>query len=201
MKRSLFFLLAASIMSLGVSAQKIKLVSGKVGFLKAEKSVAIVYDYSNMGVGKFKNEQDYITKKTDDYNKKEPGKGDQWAQAWKNDRASRFQPKFEELLNAYTKGLGPVFGLGASGTPVVMHVKTTFTEPGYNIAISRAPAMINLEITLKQNGSDAAKITLMGSPGNTFGGYDFDTGVRISEAYAKAGKELGKFLIKAAKKG
>jgi|GEM_PF-2869593 len=54
MKRSLFFLLAASIMSLGVSAQKIKLVSGKVGFLKAEKSVAIVYDYSGMGVGKFK---------------------------------------------------------------------------------------------------------------------------------------------------
>lgn len=200
MKRTLILFIGASIISLGASAQKIKLVSGKLGFIKAEKSIAVTYDYSAMGVGKFKNEQDYIDKKTADYNKKEPGKGDQWAQAWKNDRASRFQPKFEELLNEYTKGLGPVFGLGASGTPVVMNVKTTFTEPGYNIAIDRRPAMINLEITFKQNGADVAKITLIGSPGNTFGGYDFDTGVRISEAYAKAGKELGKFLVKSTKK-
>lgn len=201
MKRTLVLLLGTAVLGVGASAQKIKLVSGKVGFLKSEKSVAIEYDYSNMGVGKHKNEQDYIARKTKEYNEKEPGRGDQWAQAWKNDRATRFQPKFEELLNKNTEGLGPVFGNGAKGTPVVMKVRTTYTEPGYNIAISRAPAMINMEITFKKDGADVAKITLTGSPGNTFGGYDFDTGVRISESYAKAGKELGKFLVKAAKKG
>lgn len=201
MKRTLILFLGAALVTTGVSAQKIKLVSGKLGFLKSEKSVAIEYDYNAMAVGKFKNEQDYINKKQKEYNEKEGGKGDQWALAWKNDRATRFQPKFEELLNEYSKGLGPVFGAGAKGTPVVMKVKTTFTEPGYNIAISRAPAMINMEVTFSHNGADVAKITLAGSPGNTFGGYDFDTGVRISEAYAKAGKELGKFITKAAAKG
>lgn len=201
MKRTLVLLLGAAVLGVGASAQKIKLVSGKLGFLKSEKSVAIEYDYSNMSVGKFKNEQDYVKKKTGEYNEKEPGRGDQWAQSWKNDRASRFQPKFEELLNKNVEGFGPVFGNGAKGTDVVMHVKTTFTEPGYNIVINRAPAMINLEITFKKGGSDVAKITLAGAPGNTFGGYDYDTGQRISEAYAKAGKELGKFIVKSAKKG
>lgn len=201
MKRTLILLLGAAIISTGVSAQKIKLVSGKLGFLKSEKSVAIVYDYSGMGVGKFKNEQDYLDKKTDEYNKKEAGKGDQWAASWEGDRATRFQPKFEELLNKNVTGFGPVFGNGASGTDVVMKVRTTFTEPGYNIVISRQPAMINIEVIFSKGGKDVAKITLVGAPGSSFGGYDYDTGVRISEAYAKAGKELGKFIVKTAKKG
>jgi hypothetical protein len=32
------------------------------------------------------------------------------------------------------------------------------------------------------------------APGKVFMGNDYDTGERISEAYAKAGKELGKYL-------
>lgn len=200
MKRTLVLFLGAALLSVGASAQKIKLVSGKLGFLASEKAVTIEYDYSNMGVGKFKNEEDYIDKKTAEYNEKEAGKGDQWAQAWKNDRATRFEPKFEELLNKNVAGFGPIFGKSQK-SDVVMKVKTTFTEPGYNIAISSRPAMINLEITFSKGGEDKAKITLIGAPGTTFGGYDFDTGVRISEAYAKAGKSLGGFIVKTAKKG
>jgi len=41
-----------------------------------------------------------------------------------------------------------------------------------------------------------AKISIDDVAGQTFGGYDFDTGVRLQESYAKAGKELGKFLRK-----
>jgi hypothetical protein len=200
MKKTSTLMLAAAFVAGSASAQKIKLVSGNLAFLKSEKTIAIEYDYSQMGVGKFKNEQDYLDKKSEEYNKKEPGRGDQWIQAWKNDRPTRFQPKFEELLNKYTENLGPVFGNGASGTPVVMVVKTTFTEPGYNVYVSRAPAMINLEIILKKDGAEAAKITLVGAPGATFGGYDFDTGTRIAEAYAKGGKELGRFMTKMANK-
>ena len=199
MKRTLILLLGAAVITTGASAQKIKLVSGKLGFLKSEKSIAVVYDYSNMAVGKFKNEQDYLDKKTDEYNKKEPGKGDQWAESWKNDRATRFQPKFEELLNKNTEKLGPVFGHGVTGTDVVMKVRSSFTEPGYNVYVSRKPAIINIEVTFSKGGSDVAKITVVGAPGTSFGGYDFDTGGRITEAYAKAGKELGKFITKSAK--
>lgn len=200
MKRTLLLFVGAALLSAGASAQKIKLVSGKLGFLSSEKAVKIDYDYSNMGVGKFKNEQDYIDKKTSEYNEKESGRGDQWAQSWKNDRATRFEPKFEELLNKSAAGFGPIFGKAQNGD-VTMVVKTTFTEPGFNIVVSRRPAMINLEVVFMKGGSEVAKITLVGAPGNTFGGYDYDTGQRISEAYAKAGKELGKFIVKAAKKG
>lgn len=200
MKRTFILFVGAALISVGASAQKMKLVSGKLGFLASEKAVKIEYDYSNMGVGKFKNEQDYIDKKSDEYNKKEPGRGDQWSQAWKNDRATRFEPKFEELLNKNTSGFGPIFGKNQS-SDVVMTVRTTFTEPGYNVVVSRQPAMINMEVTFTQGGTQKAKITLTGAPGNTFGGFDYDTGVRIAEAYAKAGKSLGGFIVKTAKKG
>jgi len=36
------------------------------------------------------------------------------------------------------------------------------------------------------------------NPGTTFTGYDYDTGLRIAEAYAKCGKSLGAFLSKKA---
>ncbi|HRD37974.1 MAG TPA: hypothetical protein PLC65_05025, partial [Bacteroidia bacterium] len=36
-------------------------------------------------------------------------------------------------------------------------------------------------------------------PGSQYGGFDFEVAVRIKECYAKAGKDLGKKLGKAAK--
>jgi hypothetical protein len=32
------------------------------------------------------------------------------------------------------------------------------------------------------------------APGRVFGGLDFDTGVRLTEAYATSGKKLGRFI-------
>lgn len=199
MKQTSALFLAIFFIVAGTSAQRIKLVSGDLSFLKGEKTVSIEYDYSQMAVGKFKTEEEYLDKKSQEYNKKEPGKGDEWVKSWKNDRSSRFQPKFEELLNKYTENLGLEFRGGVSKTGIVMLVKTTFTEPGYNVYVSRAPAKINLELIFKKDGTELATITLVGAPGSIYGGYDFDTGVRIAEAYAKAGKELGKFIAKKAK--
>jgi hypothetical protein len=41
-----------------------------------------------------------------------------------------------------------------------------------------------------------AKISVERALGRTFGGYDFDTGERISEAYADAAKAIGNFIKK-----
>jgi len=199
MKKTTAFFIAIFFIVAGAYAQKIKLVSGDLSFLKEEKVVSIEYDYSQMGVGKFKTEQEYLDKKSEEYNKKESGRGDEWVKSWKNDRATRYQPKFEELLNKYSDKLGVEFKGGASKSKVVMIVKTTFTEPGYNIYVSRRPALINLEVIFKKEGVELANITLKGAPGSVYGGYDFDTGVRITEAYAKAGKELSKFFLKKAR--
>ena len=37
-------------------------------------------------------------------------------------------------------------------------------------------------------------ISVSNASGRTFGGYDYDTGLRLSEAYAVAGKRLGKYI-------
>ncbi len=59
----------------------------------------VEYDYSEFGVGKFVTEQEYLDKKSAEYNAKEAGKGDAWKKAWVEDRKYRYEPKFEELFN------------------------------------------------------------------------------------------------------
>ena len=172
---------------------KAKLISGNLSFLKG-KTIGIQYVYDGMAVGKFKAEADYIAKKKADYNKDEPGRGDKWEAAWKADRATRFEPKFLLLLSENVTKTGIQFGTSGE---YKMIVKTTFTEPGFNIGIARASAVINTEYTFQDgSGKELAKVVIKGATGSTFGGFDFDTGVRITEAYALSGKILGKFLSK-----
>jgi len=179
---------------------KIVVTSGSLGFLKTEKTLLTEYDYSNMKVGKFAKEDDYIAKKVAEYNKDEAGKGDKWKESWFNDRDARFEPKFEELLNDYLKKKVTVSET-ATDAKYKMIVHTIFTEPGFNIAITKKPAIINMEVTFVEIANPdkpVAKVTITGAPGTTYGYGDFDTGVRIAEAYAKAGKDFGAFITKTA---
>lgn len=195
MKIQYFFTLLLSIACITLNAQKISIDKGDLKFLKNQKKVNIEYNYDKVGVGKYKDEKDYIEKKVIEYNKAEPGKGDKWKQEWIDDRKNRFQPGFEQLLNEYYTNTKFEEDIKADYT---MIVKTTFVEPGFNVYVTRKNASINLEIEFVKTGSPEviAKIILEKSPGRDWGGYDFDTGYRIEEAYNKAGKELGKFFTK-----
>lgn len=198
MKKLLIFALVALMASPAAFAKmKVKLISGSLSELKGQQNVNVEFDFSKMSVGKFKNEADYVAKKTKDYNEKEAGKGDQWSKAWVEDRDSRFAPKFISLLNDnYSAGSFSTSGNNA----VSLKVHTTFTEPGYNIGISRMPAVINADIYLMKDGKELAKVTCTGATGSSFGGFDYDTGSRIAEAYAYLGKYFGKYLAKMLKK-
>ncbi len=191
MKKLTALLLLPFLLGIQVSAQKVKTTSGSDDILKSESSINIEFSYDNLAVGKFKNEQDYITTKTEEYNKKEPGKGDSWAASWKTDRESRYEPKFIDLFKV-NSGMSIV-----SASKYTMIVKTTSIDAGYNIGISRKNAEIDLEIWIVETANKSSKLasfTISNVPGGTAFGYDFDTGQRISEAYAKAGKSLGKAL-------
>lgn len=94
-------LLAA--LAIPASAQRLKLTEGDLSVLKGQTEVNADFTYSSLKVGKFGNEDDYIQKKTEEYNKKESGKGDTWAKAWKDDRPSRYEPKFNELFSENSK--------------------------------------------------------------------------------------------------
>jgi hypothetical protein len=182
----------------GISVHSQDLVSGDLGFLKGQKALQIEYLYDGMTVGKM-SEVDYVNKKVSEYNAKEPGKGDKWLTAWKGDREAKFQPKFEELFARYTADKGVKSGESVKDAQYVMVVKTTFTEPGFNIGIMHQDANINIEVTfyeIANRDKELAKVVNKKIPGSTGTGYDFDTGGRIAEGYAKAGKNMGKFLFK-----
>jgi len=194
--KKLTITLALSICTLWAAAQKIKLQEGSLASLNGITKLNVRYDYSDMSVGKFDKEADYINKKKTDYNKDEAGKGERWETSWKDDRASRFEPQFEELFNKYGAGLN-VGKYPAEKYTLVF--KTTFTEPGFNVHVMRKNATINADILIIETADPAhivARLSLDKSPGRTFGGYDYDTGDRIQEAYAAAGKALAKYFEK-----
>jgi hypothetical protein len=174
---------------------KLALKSGSLDFLRQEKQVNVAYSYDGMSVGKFVREQDYVDKKVAEYNKKEPGRGDKWREAWVNDRAARFQPKFETLLNHHVAEKLKDLKFGADpGAKYTLLLKTTALEPGYNVAISRRPALVSAEAIFcetQNRNNTVAVVSIEKATGMDFWGVDFDTGYRIQEAYAKAGKELG----------
>lgn len=176
-----------------LAAQKLKVESGNLSFLKNMKTFKVSYDFTGMKVGK-KTEDDYLNDKAVKYDKDEPGRGGKFKESWFRDRETRFYPKFEELFNDHGSKAGLKISRTEGEGEMVVH--TTFTEPGYNVGVSRMNASINLMVHFKKDGKELATVSVTGAPGQTFGGYDFDTGVRISEAYAKAGKELAQFLSK-----
>ncbi len=176
-------------------AQSIKLESGTLDFLKGEKQLAVEYSYEKMKVGK-EEESKYVTEKAKKYDKDDKGRGEKWKKSWISDRTERFEPKFEEL---FTKNSDDAV-IFSKEAKYKMIVHTVRTEPGFNIVISRKNAEIDLKISFIEvsSGKSMVVIMLKGAKGRTFGGNDYDTGVRIMEAYAKAGKEFGKFLLKKA---
>lgn len=189
--KSVLLLTIAATLSLQVSAQKIKKLEGSLDPLKKETSINVEFTYDNMSVGKYKKEQDYIDAKKEEYNKKEPGKGDNWAKSWINDRETRFEPDFIKLFSETSS-----MQVSDKGKyTLIFH--TTSTEPGYNIGISRKNAYIDAEVLIVETANRSnviARLSVDNAPGKVVFGYDFDTGERISEAYAKAGKSLGKYI-------
>lgn len=142
-------------------------------------------------MGKFKNEEEYIAKKREEYNKKEEGKGDKWAEAWINDRSRAYEPQFLEQFLEKSN----VKNEKSAKYTLIFH--TTFIEPGFNVGAWRKSASINAVVTIVETANRnkvVAVITIDNAPGRDAMGYDFDTSWRISEAYAKAGKSLAKFI-------
>ncbi|WP_343667551.1 hypothetical protein [Chitinophaga sp.] len=194
----LLMAVAMFVMPMIVNAQKLKVIEGDLSLLKGTYKLNTEFDYEHVGVGSYADENDYIARKTEDYNKKEPGRGDKWAKAWKNDRPQRFEPKFNQLFTEYS-------GMTAGKFPKAKYTlifKTTFIEPGYNVGVVRKNARLNGEAWIVETGDHnkvIAKIKIDKAPGRVYGGFDFDTGLRIQESYAAAGKALGKKIKKKAK--
>jgi len=189
----------ASLMNAAM-AQKITVKSGSLDFLKSLEVLKVEYNYEGLSVGDFKVEDDYIQHRVSEMNTKEPGTGDKWKESWFSDRAARYQPRFEtEMNNLFTDKVVPFRVDPNANAKYTMIFKTLFIEPGFNVGMARKDAYINAELTFFETGNPGnvvAIILIEKSPGRVAMGMDFDTGMRIQEAYAKAGKELAQFIWK-----
>lgn len=191
MQAKRLLLAAALFIGLAASAQKIKKTKGDFTPLQSEKSINIEFQYDGLAVGKFKNEDEYVAKKTEEYNKKEAGKGDKWATDWKGDRSRAYEPQF---LEQFGEKSGMKNDKGAKYTLIF---QTTFIEPGFNVGAWRKNAYINGTVTIVETANRdnvVAIINIENAPGRDAMGFDYDTSWRISEAYAKAGKSLATFI-------
>ncbi|MGD2034162.1 MAG: hypothetical protein PVF73_03840, partial [Bacteroidales bacterium] len=172
-------------------AQKIKVASGDINNLKGINQLNIEFDYSDLAVGDFDNEEDYIAKRVAEINEKEAGAGDSWKVKWFDDREYRYEPKFKELFSKYADHIESGEDIDAE---VTMNAHTIFIEPGFNVGVARRPAMINMKVTFSKGDEELVVIAIDKCPGGDAMGFDYDTGGRIAEAYAKAGKSLAKYM-------
>ena len=203
MKKLTLFFIAVFILSAGGDLFAQKLKSGSFTAMKGQTVINLQYDYNGMAVGKYENEQDYINKRVADMNKKEAGTGDTWAKAWVTDRDTRFHPMFEKNLNLKLDAAGAVGKQNATDAKYTLIVRTIFTEPGYNIGVSRQNAYVNMIVDLVETanpGTVLGTVELKNVQSVYMGGYDFDTGSRIQSCYDRAGDWLGNFLLKNALK-
>jgi hypothetical protein len=80
-----------------------------------------------------------------------------------------------------------------------MVIHTTFTEPGFNIYMTSKNASINADVTIyDEANAEIAKLTITNSQGSGIFDMDYNTGIRIQEAYANAGRSLAAYILEEA---
>jgi hypothetical protein len=202
------FVLIAAMRGFG---QKVKLEDGDLSPLKSEKSIAFAFTYDSMMIGSSghghppgpphppgpghshgqQTEAEYVAKHTEDYNKKSPGKGDEWAKAWKDDRETLYEPAFTKEFEKYGS-LQP-----DPKSKYTLIFKTTNTEPGFNVGIMRHNAEISGVAWIVETANKShviAKISVSNAPGGSFFENDYATDERISTCYSEAGRGLGYYI-------
>jgi len=176
---------------------KIEILSGNPKYFKNDNSYHIRFDYSNLKVGQYADEQTYIEYMKDDAEKRKKGSSVNWVRKWYSDRTDVFQPKFIEVFNKFSGNKIKVDTVYRN-QKYVLSLHTQFLEIGFNRNFTKSPTYINVTVTISElNSSEKPLIVSMlyiiGD--EVFSSYSDDFR-RIEEAYAKCGKELAKYLCK-----
>lgn len=205
MKKIKLFVITGLIALSGTVAQAQKFTEGddNFTFLKGQKVLNLEYTYDNMLVGETP-EEDYKKRKIAEYNEKQRGKGDRWAEKWVANRSAVYEPMFEELVNkVLSKDASLYVAKNKKDAKYTMIVHTSVTEPGFNSMVMKKNPYCNYEISWVETatGKVMAKAEMEKVAGVLMGGsaWDFDPANSIKECYAKAGKMAGKAMLKGLK--
>lgn len=200
MKKSI--VLAFVMISSMAFAQKLKVTNGDIKNLKGITAYNLEFDYTNVQIPKFDSEEDFLADKMQKREEKEAGGGDKFKNSWFGDREERYRPKFTESFNKrFDEGEVSV-GVNPDAEYTMM-VHSTRIYAGYNVGVVRRNAEIDAVITVFET-ANPDNVLFSGeytrAQGNGAMGYDFDTGFRISECYAKLAKTFAGYIKKKALK-
>ena len=185
--------IALLVFSISSFSQKIKLLGGSLEPLRDQSSINFKFLYDSMVVGKERvKEPEYVKMKIEKLNKQETGLGDRWQKAWVNNRQQKFEPKFIQLFEKYSNLESNV----ESKYTLIFH--TLRIEPGWaGFEFIRKSARVDAAVYIVETANPAniiAKLSVKNAPGQGLLWFDYITDFRIQEAYAKAGKEMGKLI-------
>jgi hypothetical protein len=189
--KSLFLVISLTMAS-QVFCQEVTLIDGNFKALNGQSYVSLKLTYESLQVGKYKNESDYVSKRVAEINKKYPGKGEDWAANWVNQRKLYFEPAFAK---AFKQGSGKDTLATAMYTLIF---NTSYIEQGFSsaaILVHKNPEIRGELILIKTGDSThvlgRAKVTrALGKAGP-----HFETGEHIDGAYSEAGTALGVFIL------
>lgn len=198
MKAIKFYLALAGILlsSLTGFAQEVDITKGDLTILKGETSVNFEFTYEKMSVGDFNKEADYIKKRVEEENKKDPPNGDKWKAEWEAQKVNYFGDKF---MLGFTKQNKLTYSKDAKYTLIF---NTKALEPGYQVGVSKRNAGVDGTVTLIETGKPEKKLAVLfveRAPETKWRGAAFDAKSRIGDAYYMNGQKVGKFIEKNSK--
>jgi len=174
-------------------SQEVDITKGDLSILKGETSINIELTYEKMAVGDFNKEADYIKKRREELNAKEPGTGDTWATRWEEDKKKKFVEKF---ILGFTNLSNMTVDTAAKYTLIF---NTKALEPGYQVGISKKNAGVDGNVTIVETAKRDKKLVILyveRAPDSKWRGAAFDAGSRIADAYYLDGQKVGKFIVK-----
>ncbi len=186
-----------------------KLESGELGVLKGQTSINVIFSYENLMVGA-QTEDAYIQFKTKEQNTLKPGSGADWSVKWKEDKTKRYEPEFMKAFNLAIKKMGIVATSieGDNTTKYTLVVKVIKIEPGLYTGVSVGggnvgqDTYVDINVSLVETANPSigiALISLKQIVGTSVAFSNYDTGLRITNSFSNAGKELAKLILKKCK--
>lgn len=202
MKKLLF--IALSLITFNSFAQDVDNEKGSLSSLKGQSSVNVEFDYSNLKLLKENlTEEQYVSERSADLNKKTPGNGDIWKKKWYGSKEMIWNPKFLELLNTvlFKEKKNITFKEGDTAAKYTIIVVVDWIYPGWDISMMKQPAKVSTTIKLVETANKSNVLfqaNFIHAPGDQWGS-NFSNESRIGEGYAKTGKTLAKLILKAVK--
>lgn len=186
-------------LSVVANAQKFKVKEGSLKNIKGISAYNLEFDYTGIEIPKYDSEEDFLKDKMAKREEKEAGAGEAFRKSWFADRKDKYEPKFVESFNKRFKKGEIKVGKDLSNAKYIMKIHTTKMYPGYNVGVWRHNSEVNATITIVDAANpDKVLVSgtiekIQGKKGSSFTGYyDFNSGDRIAECYAKMAKIFAK---------